>query len=678
MALTPTEEALVRQLLDQQAAILSLAGNEATITSKLGATKVTLSDLLAASSVGDTDLFLTRQGTTDKSVTGQVLRGTLNKFSQPGIGAVERTVQQRLLDTINVTDYGAIGNGIADDTSAFNAAATALQNGQSLYIPSGDYIIDSGCVLFRGKSNIDIYGDGKSTRIHPSNQGPTGVKQDFHTTFAIDECSFVSVRDMCIESKGENYGNTDAYGGLAGGDPRTNAIINFGGSAVLVSRSDHVTLHNIDGRYCGSVGVFYLSSCEEIVVQDCFANARSLGYAGFAVDNWAHSTIKTKRTYKFIDCRVSKEDATYAAKGGIVTEGDEVTQRLLNVEVVGGVFEDCIIGGDYPIAGAAVTAMETRLMMTGVTTKNCLFGVSWTKRGGAVDYSWLNVTGCQFLGNKVSGAYINISTGTGGSDVSITGTKIVTNPTSHWAAVGTVTNLSVKESSGITVGGYQSGQINVSGCDISGAQHGAYAIDSAPYIITGSRIACLESGVKMYGGGTLRANGNNISTTGASSFPVYMTTANKAATASYDARMDVCGNVLTAAGDATTDLAVFLGGNSALFDKIRVKGNVVTDGVISVAKGSAAVFDRDEVCFNTTQRVLNYGLSGADTFIEVRIPKEHLPAYAYAVGTDGVARAVTGQTNNYGGSRGLVRLVLAGDVRTHFIATNNVRATLMQ
>ena len=73
MSLTPTEEALVRQLLDQQAAILSLAGNEATITSKLGATKVTLADLVAASSVADADLLLTRQGTNDKSLTAALL-----------------------------------------------------------------------------------------------------------------------------------------------------------------------------------------------------------------------------------------------------------------------------------------------------------------------------------------------------------------------------------------------------------------------------------------------------------------------------------------------------------------------------------------------------------------------------------------------------------------------------
>ena len=66
MSLTVTEEALVRQLLDQQAALLSLASSEATIISKLGATKVTIADLTAAPSVNDADLFLIRQGSSEK------------------------------------------------------------------------------------------------------------------------------------------------------------------------------------------------------------------------------------------------------------------------------------------------------------------------------------------------------------------------------------------------------------------------------------------------------------------------------------------------------------------------------------------------------------------------------------------------------------------------------------
>jgi len=149
MALTPTEEELVRNLLDQQAAILSLARNEATITSKLGATKATLSDLNAASAVGDTDLFLTRQGTTDKSVTAQVLRNTLQHFTQSGIGAVTRTLHSKLEESFTVTDFGADPDGIADSTSSIQAAhdaavaAGTITGFVEVCFPAGTYLITS-------------------------------------------------------------------------------------------------------------------------------------------------------------------------------------------------------------------------------------------------------------------------------------------------------------------------------------------------------------------------------------------------------------------------------------------------------------------------------------------------------------------------------------------------------
>lgn len=74
MALSATEEALIRELLDQQAAILSLASAESTIISKLGATKVTVPDLGAASNITDADLFLLSQSGSDKNVTGAILK----------------------------------------------------------------------------------------------------------------------------------------------------------------------------------------------------------------------------------------------------------------------------------------------------------------------------------------------------------------------------------------------------------------------------------------------------------------------------------------------------------------------------------------------------------------------------------------------------------------------------
>ena len=121
MALTTTEEALVRQLLDQQAAILSLAGNESTITSKLGATKVTLADLVAASSVADADMLLTRQGTTDKSVRADILAA----YMGAELGALFAPIASPALTGTPTAPTAAAGTNTTQiATTAFVAAAT--------------------------------------------------------------------------------------------------------------------------------------------------------------------------------------------------------------------------------------------------------------------------------------------------------------------------------------------------------------------------------------------------------------------------------------------------------------------------------------------------------------------------------------------------------------------------
>lgn len=47
---------------------------------------------------------------------------------------------------VNVLDYGAIGDGVADDTAAFEAARDAAGVGQSVYVSPGVYIVDT-CTL---------------------------------------------------------------------------------------------------------------------------------------------------------------------------------------------------------------------------------------------------------------------------------------------------------------------------------------------------------------------------------------------------------------------------------------------------------------------------------------------------------------------------------------------------
>lgn len=61
-------------------------------------------------------------------------------FTQVGTGAVTRTVQNKNEDLVSVKDFGAVGDGVTNDTAAFNAAiAAASGNTVEVLVPAGTY-----------------------------------------------------------------------------------------------------------------------------------------------------------------------------------------------------------------------------------------------------------------------------------------------------------------------------------------------------------------------------------------------------------------------------------------------------------------------------------------------------------------------------------------------------------
>lgn len=66
---------------------------------------------------------------------------------------------ERLSDSYNVLDFGAIGDGVNDDTVAFRSAVAAAQVGSTLYIPRGNYLLTT-CALTK---RLRIAGDGDSS-----------------------------------------------------------------------------------------------------------------------------------------------------------------------------------------------------------------------------------------------------------------------------------------------------------------------------------------------------------------------------------------------------------------------------------------------------------------------------------------------------------------------------------
>lgn len=66
-------------------------------------------------------------------------------YTPAGTGAVPTTVQAKLRQTVSVLDFGAKGDGITNDASAFTAAWTT-SNPKAVLVPAGTYLI-TGTVI---------------------------------------------------------------------------------------------------------------------------------------------------------------------------------------------------------------------------------------------------------------------------------------------------------------------------------------------------------------------------------------------------------------------------------------------------------------------------------------------------------------------------------------------------
>lgn len=128
---------------------------------------------------------VTSQTTVD-AILGESNGSSLIKYAPSGTGAVTTTVQTKLRETVSVKDFGAVGDGVTDDTAAIQAAVTAVSSGGVVLLPAGTYLVST--INVTGKSVV-LSGYGATLNSTGTNGGI--YKTDHDNKLIVIGLSFV-------------------------------------------------------------------------------------------------------------------------------------------------------------------------------------------------------------------------------------------------------------------------------------------------------------------------------------------------------------------------------------------------------------------------------------------------------------------------------------------------------
>ena len=184
-------------------------------------------------------------------------------FLAAGAGASQRTVLDKLRDVVSVKDFGAVGDGVADDTAAIQAAITALgANGGVVNLSPGTYRITSR-INMNTRCILRGVGGGETT-------GAIGAVVVLKAATMTTEAILISsaccrIENIVVSGEAGNTGNGITIQGNAGGVSNC-AVSTMGGIGIRIGEDsgsincNSWSLRDVTCRNNGSHGIYIHSS----------------------------------------------------------------------------------------------------------------------------------------------------------------------------------------------------------------------------------------------------------------------------------------------------------------------------------------------------------------------------------------------------------------------------------
>jgi polygalacturonase len=275
-------------------------------------------------------------------VTVQNANGTSNAASFTVTGGNVTT-------TANVKDFGAVGNGVADDTAAIQAALTAVPvAGGTVFFPPGTYLTSSTLLT---KSNTTILGSGPYASIIKAKS----------TMLPYAPLTAVFGVDVWATLTNATYswgGNSNVVVLDLGFD--MTEFTSIGGTFNIHFRNMHGSLVKNVYTLGGNDGIAHTRSTNFVVTK---CQTTDAGNAG--IDQWDHSSDGTIVNNRVIANRVNSPYGILAT--GVGTTNIKVTDNYVNGITHVGIW----------IQGGGAAGGVTNSVVQGNTVKNItkFFGI---------------------------------------------------------------------------------------------------------------------------------------------------------------------------------------------------------------------------------------------------------------------------------------------------------------
>lgn len=290
-------------------------------------------------------------------------------------------------ELVSVKDFGAIGNGIANDTLAFQDAINASANRQ-IYIPSGTYIVTS----VAGASNMEFLGENQeSTVIKRKNNDTTSLPMfNFNNKQKIKFSNLTFDGNKASQAVAKAIFNFDACETVTIDSCTIKGA--FGNNGVNLtngtgeSNEEEIRITNSTIKDCDSDAI-YVSKTSFVVVNDNLL--KDNGSSGFVAINYVFPPVQFVQNYMSI-----------------------TNNRVLSNGKSGISFVGAYVGGTalLPIPGESVPPQKGVIISNNTCISNGEYGISYQGYGGAIVFNYCEKNGAGIAFGGINAALCNAIT----------------------------------------------------------------------------------------------------------------------------------------------------------------------------------------------------------------------------------------------------------------------------